>query len=67
LLEPRKKSRDARRRFPIGLGDIHEVADAPHAVGLLRPRCERPCRRCSAEQRDELATPHLSTRGLHPE
>src|SRR6516162_3977645 len=28
--------------------------DAPHAIGLLRPRRERPCGR-PAEQRDELA------------
>ena len=28
---------------------VHEHADAPHALGLLRARRERPCRRCAAE------------------
>jgi hypothetical protein len=32
----------------------HQHTDAPHALGLLRTRRERPCRR-AAEQRDELA------------
>jgi hypothetical protein len=38
---------------------VHEHADAPHSIGLLlRARRERPrCR--AAEQRDEVATPHL--------
>jgi hypothetical protein len=35
---------------------VHEHADAPHSLGLLRPRRERPSRR-AAEQRDELASP----------
>src|SRR5262245_1962418 len=34
-------------------------ADAPHAPALLRPRRERPRRRRAAEQRDELAPPHV--------
>ena len=34
-----------------------EDADAPHAVGLLRARSERPRRR-AAEERDELAASH---------
>ena len=37
----------------FGVGNQH--ADAPHALGLLRPRRKRPCRRRAAEQRDELA------------
>ena len=32
-----------------------EHADAPHPLGLLRARRERPRRRRAAEQRDELA------------
>ena len=28
---------------------VHEHADAPHALGLLRACRERPCRRCAAE------------------
>jgi len=35
---------------------IHQQADTPHSVRLLRARCERPrcCR--AAKQRDELAS-----------
>src|SRR5262245_16442517 len=43
--------------FRIVLTDRLEHADAPHALGLLRPRSKRPhCR--AAEQRDELAAFH---------
>jgi hypothetical protein len=34
--------------------EIHQHADAPHPLRLLRSRCDRPGRR-AAEQRDELA------------
>src|SRR5262249_26551105 len=37
-----------------------EPADAPHAVALLRPHRERPCRRSAAEERDEGAPPNHS-------
>src|SRR5262245_45042971 len=39
---------------------VHEQADAPHAIGLLRGRRERP-HRCAAEQRDERAPLHSIT------
>jgi hypothetical protein len=39
------------RRPPL----VRENTDAPHRVGLLRPRRERPSRR-AAEQRDEVAS-----------
>src|SRR5262245_25961210 len=41
-------------------GKIHEHADAPHALALLRPRRERPCHR-GAQQRDELAASYSIT------
>jgi hypothetical protein len=43
-------------------GEIHEHADAPHPLALLRARRERPrgCR--AAEKRDEIATPHICSR-----
>ncbi len=44
---------------------VHEHADAPHPLALLRPRRERPRRR-AAEQRDELA-PFCMTRKEHCE
>ena len=40
---------------------VHEHADAPHPLGLLRARRERPRRRRTAEQRDELAPLHSIT------
>jgi hypothetical protein len=39
----------------ITFGVSHEHADAPHPLGLLRTRGERPCSRRAAEQRDEIA------------
>ena len=44
--------------FRIVRGCGQEDADAPHPLGLLRARRERPRRR-AAEQRDELAPPHV--------
>src|SRR6516225_2117515 len=48
---------EAKLPLRIGLVERHEHADAPHAVALLRPCRERPCR-CAAEDRDELAPPN---------
>src|SRR5262249_40540286 len=47
--------------FRISLGVSHEDADAPHPLGLRRPRGERPCGRRAAEQCDEVAPFHLIT------
>src|SRR5262249_27559464 len=56
-----RKRHRAQRCFRIGfLGHYHH-ADAPHALGLLRPRSERAPRRRTAEQRDELAPFHSIT------
>ena len=41
-------------------GCVQEHADAPHALGLLRARRERPRSRRAAEQRDELAASCMS-------
>ncbi len=40
----------------IALSIPHQYADAPHPVGLLRLRRERPRHRRAAEQRNEVAT-----------
>jgi hypothetical protein len=40
-------------------------ADAPHALGLLRARCQRPRRCRAAEQGDEAATSHVE-QGIFP-
>ena len=52
---------DAGLRFRIIRSEGHEHADAPHPLGLLRPRRERPRGRRAAEQRDELAALHSIT------
>ena len=46
--------------FRIVRGCGQEHADAPHPLGLLRARRERPRSRRAAEQRDELAASHHS-------
>src|SRR5215470_4260669 len=50
-----------RPSFRIALRPAHQYADAPHPLTLLRARRERPCCRCAAEQRDELAASHSIT------
>src|SRR5262245_31382567 len=42
----------------IVLGVQHQRADAPHSIGLLRPRRERPRGHRTADVRDELSPPH---------
>jgi hypothetical protein len=37
---------------------LHENADAPHALGLLRAHGKRPGSRSAAEKRDEFAPSH---------
>ena len=61
LLQPLQERRDAGLRFRIVRGAVHEHADAPHALALLRARRERPRGRRAAEQRDELAPLHSIT------
>src|SRR5262249_39754846 len=58
LLQRLQERRDLRLTFRIGGGHVHEHADAPHPLALLRACRERPRRRCAADQRDELAAPH---------
>jgi hypothetical protein len=55
------ESREARLPFRIIGGEVHQHADAPYPLRLLRPRRERPQRRRAAKQRDELASPHSIT------
>ena len=52
------ESRNPRFDFRIVLGEGHQHADPLHPRGLLRPRHERPRRRCPAEHGDEIASPH---------
>src|SRR5262249_42363304 len=46
--------------FRVLWSPVHEDADPPHTLRLLRARRERPRRR-AAEKRDELAAPHSIT------
>src|SRR5262249_10503085 len=53
-LQPLGERREAGASFRIVRAPIHEHADAPHPLALLRTRRDRPRRR-AAEQSDELA------------
>src|SRR5262249_3660315 len=61
-LEASQQRCDIRLSLRIPLGVPHEHADAPHPLGLMRPRRERPCRHRAAEQCDEVAPFHPSPR-----
>jgi hypothetical protein len=67
FLQPLRERRDADWCFRIVRGNVHEHADAPDPVALLRARRDRPpgCR--AAEQRDELPPSHVEHRGLPPQ
>jgi hypothetical protein len=49
LLKFLPECREERRSFQVVLGIAHQHADAPHPLGLLRARRERPC--CRATER----------------
>ena len=57
--EPLPECREARLRFWIVFGIAHQHGDAPHAIGLLRARTERPHGRRTTEKLDEFAPLHL--------
>src|SRR5262249_55617149 len=61
LLKALLKKGDARTDIGIAFGDRHQHAYAPHALGLLRARRNRPTRRRAAKQRHELAALHSIT------
>src|SRR5215472_16896376 len=61
LLQPLMESCVARLTFRIIGGIIHEHADAPHPLFLLREHRQRPRRRRAAEQRDKRAPLHSIT------
>ena len=60
LLQGLQEGCITRSPFPIVRWQGADDADAPHALGLLRARGQRPSRRRAAEQRDELAAPCMS-------
>src|SRR5262245_18704997 len=64
-LETLAKCNDPSQHFGIILGVWMQECDAPHALGLLRARRQRPRRR-AAKQRDELAPPHSITSSARP-
>ena len=59
LLQPLQERREAGLTFRIVRGRGHEHADAPHPLGLLRARRERPRAAAPPSSRDELAPPHV--------
>jgi hypothetical protein len=52
------EQRNALLHFRIGPSEMREYADAPHALAVLRLRCERPRRRTATGKPDELAPVH---------
>src|SRR5262245_22326165 len=56
--KPLRESGEIALRHRVALRKTHEHPDAPHPLGLLRARRERPRGRRAAKQRDELAALH---------
>jgi hypothetical protein len=52
------KGRKSVLAFWILRSPIHEHADAPHALALLRARCERPRGGRATNNGDEFPPPH---------
>ena len=65
FLQSLQKRGNAGLPFRIVRNLAYEHADAPRPLTLLRPRRKRPRRR-AAEQRDELAAPHIRAWGFLP-
>src|SRR4051794_2771544 len=61
LLQLLQQRRDAALAFRIVRGQVHENADAPHPLALLRASREWPCHGGAAEPSDELTAPHSIT------
>src|SRR5262245_45932848 len=61
LLQSLQQRPHARLCLRIVLRQVHQHADAPHPLSLLRLRPEWPCRRRASEQRNELAASHSIT------
>jgi hypothetical protein len=57
FLQPLAQGRNACLSVRI-VRSQHYYGEAPHTLGLLHPRCERPSCRCAPKQRDELAALH---------
>src|SRR5262249_5701214 len=60
LLQALRESGEPGLTFRIIGGEIHEHADSPHPLRLLRARRARQCCGRAPEQRDERATLHHS-------
>jgi len=59
LSQALQERRHAGLIFRIIRGGGHQHSDAPHALRLLRARCERPRGRGGAKERDEMAALQL--------
>jgi hypothetical protein len=67
LLQPLQERRHASLSFGIVRGYAHQYANAPHSIGLLRARRERPRNCRAAEQADEIAPFRSTTLHSPPE
>src|SRR5262245_27933248 len=52
--------------YGAGLRAMYQDANAPHALALLRPRCERPRGRRAAQAADEISTIERTARHVFP-
>jgi hypothetical protein len=52
----------------VALGKAHQHADTPHPIRLLSAPSKRPRGRCTADERDDVPSPHGPSlaRGLNP-
>ena len=66
MLQSLHECRKPGLSFRVVRGHVHEHADAPHALALLRPRRERPSRR-AADERDERTSVHSITSSARAE
>ena len=57
--QPLQERRDAGLIFRIVRGCGQEHADAPHPLGLLRARRERPRRRRTTQNTEKFPPPHV--------
>jgi hypothetical protein len=61
--QPRfRSSAHARLHFRVCRRERHQNPDPAHALALLGTRREGACSRRAAEQRNELASPHIGSK-----
>jgi hypothetical protein len=60
LFEPLSERHQACPHFRIAFSVSDQHTNPTHRIDVLRSRSERPSRRCAADKRDEMPSPHES-------